>query len=98
MNEAHPAMVAARGSWSAVQRKAKEEWLDLMADDVVIEDPIGASPLEPTGKGHCGKEAVSAFFENSHHEVAEDRTDQTERNRHHDNHRLDVRAELAGQQ
>jgi ketosteroid isomerase-like protein len=63
MSEEHPAMVAARGSWSAVQRKAKEEWLDLMADDVVIEDPIGTSPLDPVGKGHCGKEAVRAFWD-----------------------------------
>jgi steroid delta-isomerase len=56
-------MVAARGSWSAVQRKAKEEWIALMADDVCIEDPIGVSPLDPIGKGHCGKEAVRAFWE-----------------------------------
>jgi ketosteroid isomerase-like protein len=56
-------MIAARGSWSAVQRKAKEEWLALMADDVCIEDPIGVSPLDPIGKGHCGKQAVRAFWE-----------------------------------
>jgi steroid delta-isomerase len=58
-----PALVAARRSWSAVQRKARAEWLELMADDVCIEDPIGASPLEPTGKGHCGKAAVAAFWD-----------------------------------
>ncbi len=51
MNEESPAMVAARASWSAVQRKAKEEWLALMADDVVFQDPIGVSPLDSTGKG-----------------------------------------------
>jgi steroid delta-isomerase len=58
-----PALVAARRSWSAVERKAREEWLDLMAEDVCIEDPIGVSPLEPTGKGHCGKAAVAAFWD-----------------------------------
>ena len=63
MSEEHPAMIAARASWSAVQRKAKEEWLALMADDICIEDPIGVSPLDPIGKGHCGKEAVRAFWE-----------------------------------
>jgi len=63
MSEEHPAMIAARGSWSAVQRKAREEWLALMADDVCIEDPIGVSPLDPVGKGHCGKQAVRAFWE-----------------------------------
>lgn len=63
MNPDHPALVAARSSWSAVQRKAREEWLALMADDVCIEDPIGVSPLDPVGKGHCGKQAVRAFWE-----------------------------------
>ncbi len=65
MSEEPAAMIAARGSWSAVQRKAKEEWLALMADDVCIEDPIGISPLDPVGKGHCGKQAVRAFWERS---------------------------------
>jgi hypothetical protein len=63
MSEEHPAMIAARASWSAVQRKVKEEWLDLLADDVCIEDPIGVSPLDPIGKGHCGKAAVRAFWD-----------------------------------
>ncbi len=63
MPEATPAMLAAQRSWSAVQRKAKADWLDLMADDVCIEDPIGVSPLDPVGKGQCGKEAVSAFWD-----------------------------------
>lgn len=63
MSDEHPALVAARNSWSAVQRKAREEWLALMADDVVIEDPIGASPLDPSGEGHRGIEGVRAFWE-----------------------------------
>ena len=63
MSEEHPALSAAHASWSAVHRKAKQEWLDLMADEIVIEDPIGVSPLDPIGKGQCGKEAVSAFWE-----------------------------------
>ena len=63
MSEEHPAMVAARSSWSAAQRKAKEEWLALMADDICVEDPIGVSPLDPVGKGHSGKRAVSAFWD-----------------------------------
>ena len=63
MNEESLAMIAARASWSAVQRKAKEEWLAIMADDVVFQDPIGVSPLDSTGKGHVGKQAVSAFWD-----------------------------------
>ena len=34
-----------------------------MADDIVIEDPIGVSPLDPAGKGHRGKAAVSDFWD-----------------------------------
>ncbi len=63
MPEEAPAMLAAHRSWSAVQRKAKKDWLGLMAEDVCIEDPIGVSPLDPVGKGQCGKEAVSAFWD-----------------------------------
>ncbi len=63
MDENHPALVAARKSWHCTQTKAREEWLDLMADDILIEDPIGVGPTNPTGEGIRGKEAVSAFWE-----------------------------------
>ena len=63
MNEEHPAMIAARASWSAVHRKSKEDWLGLMGDEILIEDPIGVSPIDPEGKGIRGKEAVSAFWD-----------------------------------
>ena len=63
MPEEAPAMLAAQRSWSAVEAKDKESWLGLMADDICIEDPIGVSVLDPTGKGQCGKEAVSAFWD-----------------------------------
>ncbi len=63
MNEENPAMIAARASWSAVQRKAKDDWLAIMADDVLFQDPIGVSPLDSTGKGHVGKQAVSDFWD-----------------------------------
>ena len=58
-----PAMLAAQASWDAVHRKSKQDWLDLMSDDIVIEDPIGVSVLDPVGKGQCGKAAVSAFWD-----------------------------------
>lgn len=70
MSEIHPAMAAAHASWDAVHRKSKQDWLDLMSDDIVIEDPIGVSVLDPIGKGQCGKEAVSAFWDkNMEHSV-----------------------------
>jgi ketosteroid isomerase-like protein len=41
----------------------RDQWLDLFADDAVIEDPVGPSPLDPSGKGHRGKEAIAAFWD-----------------------------------
>lgn len=63
MSEELPGMVGARNSWDCVRRKDKQAWLDLMADDIVFEDPIGISPLDPEGKGHAGKQALSAFWD-----------------------------------
>jgi ketosteroid isomerase-like protein len=47
----------------AVHKKDKKAWLDNFADDAVVEDPIGASPLDPEGKGHRGKKAIEAFWD-----------------------------------
>jgi ketosteroid isomerase-like protein len=63
MPSEHPARAAAQRSMRAVEGKTKEIWLDLFADDAIIEDPVGASPLDPEGKGHCGRAAISAFWD-----------------------------------
>ena len=63
MNEKHPALIAARSSWRCVHAKDREAWLALMADDVVIEDPIGVAPTNPSGAGIRGKAAVGAFWD-----------------------------------
>ena len=63
MSEEHPALAAARRSWQCVQTHDKRGWLDLMADDVCIEDPIGVGPTNPTGEGVRGKAAVAAFYD-----------------------------------
>ena len=63
MTEEHPAMIAARGSWKAAMAGDKEAWLDLMAEDIVVEDPIGVAPTNPTGKGVQGKIELAAFFD-----------------------------------
>ncbi len=47
----------------AVESGDKEGWLGLFADDAVIEDPIGASALDPEGRGHRGLEAIEAFWD-----------------------------------
>jgi ketosteroid isomerase-like protein len=66
----HPARAAAKRSMEIVQRRtkdenAKREWLALFADDAIIEDPIGTSPLDPDGTGHRGRDAVSAFWDSN---------------------------------
>jgi steroid Delta-isomerase len=63
MNDRHPALVASRASWRCVQAHDKQGWLDLMADDVHIEDPIGGGATNPDGEEVRGKEAVSAFYD-----------------------------------
>lgn len=60
--EQHPAIIAAHNSWRCVQARLKDEWIDLMADDVLIEDPIGLGPSNPTGAGFRGKGEVEKFW------------------------------------
>ena len=48
---------------AAVEAGDREGWLALFADDAVVEDPIGASPLNPSGEGRRGKEAIAAFWD-----------------------------------
>jgi len=60
-----PAQQASRKSMRAVTRKRKGEWLALFADDACIEDPVGVSPLDETGRGHRGAKAVEAFWDNN---------------------------------
>jgi steroid delta-isomerase len=64
MPDEHPARAAALKSQSAMTRGARDEWLGLFADDAVIEDPVGKSPLDPAGDGHRGKKAITRFYDN----------------------------------
>ena len=43
--------------------KDKQNWLDLFAEDAIVQDPIGKSPLDPVGDGHKGKEAIEKFYD-----------------------------------
>jgi steroid delta-isomerase len=58
-----PALAASQASWRCVQSHDRDGWLALMADDVLIEDPIGPSVTNPDGAGVRGKEAVAAFYD-----------------------------------
>jgi steroid delta-isomerase len=54
---------AAQRSIDTVRAKDKEGWVNNFADDACIEDPVGKSPLDPTGNGHRGKTAIAAFWD-----------------------------------
>ena len=43
--------------------KDKQNWLDLFAEDAIVQDPIGKSPLDPDGNGHKGKDAIETFYD-----------------------------------
>jgi steroid delta-isomerase len=59
----HPARKAAQLSNVTVARGVKEDWLALFAPDALIEDPVGPSFLDPRGKGHRGRDEISAFWD-----------------------------------
>jgi len=54
----------ARASLDAAKAQDRDAWLAVFADDAVIQDPVGPSPFDPTGKGHRGKEAMGACWDN----------------------------------
>lgn len=58
-----PVVAASQGSWRCVQTGDKDGWLALMADDVVLEDPIGEAVTNPDGTGVRGKAAVAEFYD-----------------------------------
>lgn len=53
-----------QASMAAVEAGDRQAWLDLFSDDAVVEDPVGPSMFDPEGKGHRGKEAIAAFYDN----------------------------------
>jgi len=48
---------------AAVEAGDRETWLALFAEDAVVEDPIGPSPLDESGAGRHGKAAIAAFWD-----------------------------------
>ena len=57
------ARAAALASMDAVSQGAKEQWLALFDPDAIVEDPVGTSGFDPDGKGHRGRDAISAFWD-----------------------------------
>lgn len=59
----HPARLASQRSMAAVEAGDRDSWLALFADDAVVQDPIGPSPLDPEGAGRRGKAAIAEFYD-----------------------------------
>ena len=57
------AHIAGQRSRDAVAAKDKEAWLAVFADDAIVQDPIGPSHFDPEGKGHRGRDEISAFWD-----------------------------------
>jgi steroid Delta-isomerase len=57
------ARALAQRSMALIGAKDREGWLDLFADDGVVEDPVGASPFDPEGRGHHGRAGIGKFFD-----------------------------------
>ncbi|MBO3738790.1 nuclear transport factor 2 family protein [Actinoplanes flavus] len=53
----------ARRSQAAAGAKDRAGWLGLFADDAIVEDPVGPSPLCPDGRGHRGAAAIARFYD-----------------------------------
>ncbi len=59
----HPARRAGLLSQQYVAEGNRDAWLDLFAEDALVADPVGPSPLDPKGDGHQGKRAITAFYD-----------------------------------
>ena len=63
MSEEHPARRAGLLSQKYVAEGNREAWLDLFAEDAVVQDPVGVSPLDSSGEGQIGKAGIAAFYD-----------------------------------
>ena len=61
--EAHLARKASLRSRQCVHAHDKAGWLGLFAEDGIIEDPIGVSPLDLRGEGHRTPAEREAFWD-----------------------------------
>ncbi|MEU4159127.1 nuclear transport factor 2 family protein [Actinoplanes sp. NPDC026670] len=63
MRDSHPAEAAARAAMAAVTADDRDTWLSCYADDAVLHDPVGGSPLDPEGDGIRGRDRLARFWE-----------------------------------
>ena len=58
-----PAELAFARHVKAVQSHDRAAFLANFAEDALVEDPVGPSPLDPSGHGHRGHAAIGAFWD-----------------------------------
>jgi len=73
------ALEASKQSAERIAAGDRDGWLALFAADGVVEDPVGPSMFDESGKGHRGKEAIANFYDTTiamsgHVELVFDRT------------------------
>lgn len=59
----HLAVEANKNSIRYAMEGNKEAWLALYTEDAVVCDPVGKSPMDPSGEGHQGKAAIEKFWD-----------------------------------
>lgn len=59
----HLAVEANKKSIRYAMEGNKEAWLALYAEDALVQDPVGKSPMDPSGEGHRGIESIEAFWD-----------------------------------
>jgi steroid Delta-isomerase len=62
MDNINPTAAVALAAMRAVGAGDRDAWLACYADDVVIYDPVGGSPLDLDGTGLRGHEALTQFW------------------------------------
>jgi steroid delta-isomerase len=63
MDITHPAATAALTAMNAVTASDRDTWRSCYADDAVLYDPVGGSPLDPQGAGIRGHDALRNFWQ-----------------------------------
>ena len=56
-----PARLASIESMQLAMAGDAERWLALFAEDAILQDPYGVSPMDPSGQGRVGKEQIAKF-------------------------------------
>ena len=63
MNDDTLAIRAHKNSIRLAQSGQRQAWLDLFADNALVNDPVGPSELDPEGKGFRGRDGIGEFWD-----------------------------------